>query len=141
MFSFIRGSALTRLTINLIKQLHVVYPPIPEQQAIANYLDRKTHLIGTLIENKQKLIDLLKEQRAAIINQAVTKGLNPNVKLKDSGIEWLGEIPEHWELKNFRRICRLQQGLQIAQSERFHETGPNRYVYITVKSWLFGNLR
>jgi type I restriction enzyme S subunit len=75
MFSFIRGSALTRLTINLIKQLHVVYPPLPEQQTIANYLGRKTHQIDTLIENKQKLISLLKEQRAAIINHAVTKGI------------------------------------------------------------------
>jgi restriction endonuclease S subunit len=82
--------------------------PFPEQQSIANYLDRKTRQIDTLIGKKQKLIDLLKEQRAAIINQAVTKGLNPNVKLKDSGIEWLGEIPEHWDvkkLKYFGEIC------------------------------------
>ena len=80
---------------------------IEEQQTIANFLDRKTHQIDTLIENKQKLIDLLKEQRAAIINQAVTKGLNPNVKLKDSGIEWLGEIPEHWELRKVGRSFNL----------------------------------
>jgi len=133
------GSTYTAVSIDDIANVIIpIIPPI-EQQSIATYIDRKTHLIDTLIEKKQKLIDILKEQRAAIINQAVTKGLNPDVKQKDSGIEWLGAIPEHWELKNFRRICRLQQGLQIAQSERFHETGPNRYEYITVKSFHAGD--
>jgi len=66
-------------------RINIISPPKSEQQTIANYLDHKTHQIVTLIEKKQKLIDLLKEQRTAIINQAVTKGRNPNVKLKDSG--------------------------------------------------------
>jgi type I restriction enzyme S subunit len=130
MFSFIRGSALTRLTINLIKQLHVVYPPIPEQQAIANYLDRKTSQIDTLIEKKQRLIDLLKEQRVAIINHAVTKGLNPDVKQKDSGIEWLGEIPEHWELRKVGRSFNLIGSGTTPKSENigYYENGTIKWV-------------
>ncbi|MBE9594468.1 MAG: restriction endonuclease subunit S, partial [Proteobacteria bacterium] len=82
----VRSTGTTRIRIGLTnaKKLKVVVPPLPEQQTIANYLDHKTHLIDTLIDKKEKRIDLLKEQRAAIINQAVTKGLNPNVKLKDS---------------------------------------------------------
>ena len=62
------------------------------------YLDRKTAQIDTLIQKKQALIDLLREQRTALINRAVTKGLDPDVPMKDSGIEWLGEVPAHWRL-------------------------------------------
>ena len=78
--------------------LPVTVPPLPEQQAIAAYLDGKTHKIELLIEKKKRFIELLKEQRTAIINQAVTRGIDPNVKLKDSGIEWIGEIPERWSV-------------------------------------------
>lgn len=70
-------------------------PLIEEQQSIADYLDRKTALIDKLIGKKKRQIGLLAEQRQAVINQAVTKGLGPNVEMKDSGIEWLGEIPKH----------------------------------------------
>ncbi|SLM30430.1 putative Restriction modification system DNA specificity domain [Desulfamplus magnetovallimortis] len=98
MYSFIHGSALTRLTIVLIKHLYTIVPPLHEQQKIATFLDHKTHQIDTLIEKKKRLIDLLKEERTAVINEAVTKGLDPDVPMKDSGIEWLGEIPEHWDV-------------------------------------------
>ena len=74
-------------------------PPISEQTQIVSYLDEKTALIDKLISVKQRKIELLKEKRTALINQAVTKGLNSNVKMKDSGIEWIGEIPEHWGYK------------------------------------------
>ncbi|MBN1153282.1 restriction endonuclease subunit S [candidate division KSB1 bacterium] len=82
-------------------------PPINEQQQIANYLDHKTQKIDTLIEKKQRLLELLKEQRTAIINQAVTKGLDPNVPMKDSGVEWIGEIPEHWEIRRLKFPAKL----------------------------------
>lgn len=95
------------ISMDDIHLITITLPPLSEQQTIATYLDRKTHQIDTLIENKQKLIDLLKEQRAAIINHAVTKGLNPNVKLKDSGIEWLGEIPEHWDVKKLKYFAMI----------------------------------
>lgn len=77
-------------------------PPLPEQTAIATYLDEKTAKIDLAITQKEKLIALLKERKQIIIQNAVTKGLNPNVKMKNSGVEWIGEIPEHWEVKNLR---------------------------------------
>lgn len=77
----------------------VAFPPLKEQQAIANFLGYKTTEIDNLIVDKEKLITLLQEYRQAVISEAVTKGLDPNVKMKDSGIEWIGEIPEHWEVK------------------------------------------
>ncbi|GAO31177.1 type I restriction-modification system, specificity subunit S [Geofilum rubicundum JCM 15548] len=73
-------------------------PPLPEQTAIAAFLDCKTALIDQAVGIKQKQIELLKERRKILIHKAVTRGLNPNVKMKDSGVEWIGEIPEHWEL-------------------------------------------
>jgi type I restriction enzyme, S subunit len=71
-------------------------PPLQEQQQISNYLDHKTRQIDTLIEKTQQTIELLKEQRTSLINRIVTKGLNPNVEMKDSGVEWIGGIPVHW---------------------------------------------
>lgn len=79
-------------------------PPIEEQIAIANYLDQKITQIDDLIAKKERLIQLLEEERIAIINQAVTKGLDPSAPMKDSGIEWLGEIPEHWEVKKLKYV-------------------------------------
>ena len=78
-----------------IEQLLVVAPPLPEQQAIAAFLDRETAKIDALVEKKRRLIELLKEKRAALISHAVTKGLNPDLPMKDSGIEWLGEVPKY----------------------------------------------
>lgn len=80
----------------------VCYPPYQEQIKIANFLDQKTSQIDGLIEQKEKLIQLLSEKRTALITQAVTKGLDPDVEMKDSGIDWLGEIPKHWEVKRLR---------------------------------------
>jgi type I restriction enzyme S subunit len=80
-----------------IERLFLVVPPLPEQRAIAAFLDRETAKIDALVEKKRRLIELLKEKRAALISHAVTKGLNPDVPMKDSGIEWLGNVPEHWE--------------------------------------------
>lgn len=85
-------------------QNDVPIPPQEEQTTIANYLDEKTARIDNLIANKQKLIELLKEKRTVIINQAATKGIDPNVKLKPSGIEWLGYIPEHWQVKKLKYV-------------------------------------
>jgi type I restriction enzyme, S subunit len=80
-------------------------PSLPEQQAIAHFLDCKTAQINTLVEKKQRQIDLLQEQRTALINQAVTKGLNPDAPMRGSGVEWLGEIPSHWDVKRLRHAC------------------------------------
>jgi type I restriction enzyme S subunit len=84
---------------------YVPVPTVNEQVAIANFLDQKTAEIDGLIADKEKFIELLQEKRQAIITEAVTKGLNPNVKMKDSGIKWIGEIPEHWEVKRIKYLA------------------------------------
>ena len=80
-----------------------IYLPLPEEQpAIIRYLDNTDQQIQAYISAKEKLIALLEEQRQAIIHQAVTRGLNPNVRLKPSGVEWLGDVPEHWEIRRMQ---------------------------------------
>lgn len=92
------GSGLRQsLSWNDFKYLLCVLPPLSEQSAIAAYLDEQTARIDTAIAQQQKMIDLLNERKQIIINRAVTKGLNPNAKMKDSGVEWIGEVPEHWD--------------------------------------------
>ncbi|HBU08228.1 MAG TPA: restriction endonuclease subunit S [Candidatus Omnitrophica bacterium] len=87
------------------------YPPsLDEQKNIADYLDRKTAQIDDLISKKEKLIELLKEERAAIINQAVTKGLDPKAELKNSGLPWLGKIPKHWKVKRLKYLLKNKKG-------------------------------
>jgi len=72
----------------------IILAPLPEQQTIADFLDLETARIDTIVEKQRRLIELLKEKRAALITHAVTKGLDPNVRMKDSGVEWIGKIPE-----------------------------------------------
>lgn len=84
--------------------------PVTEQLRIANFLDHETAKIDNLIEKQQQLIELLKEKRLAVISHAVTKGLNSDAPMKDSGVEWLGEVPEHWSLKSFRYACLIYRG-------------------------------
>ncbi len=89
----------------------VAFPPLPEQRAIAAFLDRETAKIDTLIAKKERLIELLQEKRTALISRAVTKGLDPDVPMKDSGVEWLGEIPAHWEVRRLKSISEIRYGL------------------------------
>ena len=108
-----------------LKDIAVPVPPLPEQRTIAEFLDRKTERIDALIKKKERQIELLQEKRTAIISYAVTKGLNPNVKMKDSGIEWLGEIPEHWETFALRRVAaKIQTGsTPPTAKEYYYENG------------------
>ncbi|MFM2197008.1 MAG: hypothetical protein RLZZ505_440 [Verrucomicrobiota bacterium] len=92
------------------KYLPLTLPPKPEQDRIVAFLDQKTAEIDALIAKKQRQIELLDEQKAILINRAVTRGLNPNAKLKPSGIEWIGEIPEHWELKRIGHLGKVGNG-------------------------------
>ena len=85
-------------------------PSLPEQHTIVRFLDYKTEQIDSFIANRQKQIELLKEQKAGIINKAVTKGINPNAKMKDSGIEWIGEVPEHWVIIKLKYIAKIYNG-------------------------------
>jgi len=93
-------------------------PPLPEQSAIAAFLDRETAKIDALVEEQRRLIELLKEKRQAVISHAVTKGLDPTVPMKDSGAEWLGQIPAHWEVKRLRHIiAALDSGTSVNASD------------------------
>ena len=85
-------------------QVLTLIPPIDEQDKIVSYLDKVTSKIDEAIVQQQKMIDLLNERKQIIINNAVTKGLNPDAPMKDSGVDWIGEIPEHWELKQYRHL-------------------------------------
>ena len=85
-------------------------PPLPEQRQIAAYLDYKTTQIDRFITNRKKQIELLEEQKKAIINKAVTKGIDPKVKLKPSGVNWIGDIPEHWRTSKLTGVCRCVRG-------------------------------
>ena len=106
-----QSAAQPGLAVEKIKNLEIPYPPLEEQTAIAKYLDKKTSELDTLITKKEKLIELLKEERTAIINQAVTKGLDPDVEMKDSQVEWLGEIPLHWEMSKLKYVSLIKYGL------------------------------
>ena len=101
------GATIAHLYQNVFENMPCLLPPISEQQAIATYLDTATAKIDEAIAQQQKMIDLLNERKQIIINNAVTKGLNPDAPMKDSGVEWIGEIPEHWEIMPLKRCCEL----------------------------------
>jgi type I restriction enzyme S subunit len=101
-----QGGGQPNISQEIVKNLRVFAPDIETQKLIATFLDRKTAAIDTLIAKKQRLIQLLEEKRTALINQAVTKGLNPNVPMKDSSIPWIGKIPEHWEIYHLNRVVK-----------------------------------
>lgn len=108
-----RDSIFMRATIQNIgadkySVLKVPIPDLDEQTSIAEYLDKETERIDEIVEKKKRLIELLKEERQAIINQAVTRGINPDVKLKPSGIEWLGDIPAHWKTRRLKYVANIQ---------------------------------
>ena len=100
------GGGQPNINQEKIRSIKIPAPPLPEQQKIAEFLDQETGKIDKLITKKERLIELLKEKRTALISHAVTKGLNPDVPMKDSGVEWLGEIPEHWKVKRLKFFTR-----------------------------------
>jgi type I restriction enzyme, S subunit len=100
------------------KMIYGCLPSLPEQSAIVRFLDHVDRRIRKHIRAKQKLIGLLNEQKQAIIHKAVTRGLDPNVKLKPSGVPWLGDVPEHWEVKRLKWVTRLQRGYDLPADKR-----------------------
>lgn len=107
------GKMGTQLNLNTdtVGDIKVALPQASENiQKIVDFLDHETAKIDSLIEKQQKLIELLKEKRQAVISHAVTKGLNPDVPMKDSGVEWLGQVPEHWELVPLKHLCTFSGG-------------------------------
>jgi type I restriction enzyme, S subunit len=98
--------AMPKINREKLKEVCVTSPPVPEQQAIATFLDHETGKIDTLIGKKQRLIELLKEKRTALISRAVTKGLDPAAPMKPSGVEWLGDVPERWRVKKTKYVSK-----------------------------------
>ena len=98
------SAAQPGLSVDVIRSLRTAVPPEPEQRAIASFLDREAAKIDALVAEQERLIELLKEKRQAVISHAVTKGLNPDAPMKPSGVEWLGDVPAHWTVIGSRRL-------------------------------------
>ncbi|HYD70736.1 restriction endonuclease subunit S [Azospirillum sp.] len=126
-----------RLEPDKFLQIKIPLPPYIEQESITAFLDRETAKIDTLVAEQEKLIDLLKEKRQAVISHAVTKGLNPDAPMKDSGIEWLGEVPEHWEVVPVSYRYEVQLGKMLDSSKI---TGEHLRPYLRVFDVQWGKI-
>ena len=120
-----------------LKGIVVGIPSAAEQKSILNFLDRETAKIDALIAEQQRLIELLQEKRQAVISHAVTKGLNPNAPMKDSGVDWLGEVPEHWEVLPAGRVCQIFAPQRDKPELNTTEDG---YPWITLENIKNGNI-
>ena len=109
----VAANGLTRVGLGqyAVDNIDLPFPPADEQRAIAAFLDRETAKIDALVEEQKRLIELLKEKRQAVISQAVTKGLDPSVPMKDSGVAWLGAVPAHWDLARLKFVAHVQTGV------------------------------
>ena len=123
-FNFLGTGVRSTLNSDELLNIEVVFPPIHEQQAIADFLDKKTRQIEEFIAKKQKLITLLEEKKQTLINQCVTQGLDSSTPLKDSGVEWLGKIPTHWGKRKIKHIASTNIGLVYSPNE-ITENGVN----------------
>lgn len=150
---------LKRIPTEFLSEYKFLVPDLKTQVAIRKYLNLKLIEISSLIENKNKLIKLLEQQRQSIITEAVTKGLNPNVKMKHSGVEWIGEIPEHWEVNkikfkfDIRKVIQptenptvlslTQRGLKIKDLKDFsgqHAESYDKYQKVELKDYVMNGM-
>ncbi|MFC2119046.1 restriction endonuclease subunit S [Bacteroidota bacterium] len=122
-FYTLGGGLRQTLRFDEFKRFPLVVPTIPEQHQIVEFLDRKTSQINTLIEKKLRKIDLLKEYRTSLINHFVTKGLNPNVEMKDSGVEWIGEIPKEWNIVSLKYLVGTKITDGPHETPEFYDNG------------------
>ena len=111
------GTKMPRANAEQIQNIEISFPSFSEQKQIATFLDRATTEIDQIIEQQKQLITLLEEERTTVISHTVTKGLDPSVPMKDSGIEWLGEIPKHWEAKRVKYFFVLQRGFDLPRED------------------------
>ena len=118
------GTTFKELSRNKLTGFNLLCFSIYEQKQIANFLDKKTAQIDELIDKKEKMLKLLKEKRSAIINQAVTKGIDSNAKMKPSGIDWIGDIPEGWEVKKLKHVASLCYGNSLSAEDRVEGSVP-----------------
>jgi type I restriction enzyme S subunit len=132
----VRANGLTRVGLGQheLENVELALPPLPEQRAIAAFLDRETAKIDGLVAEQRRLIELLNEKRQAVISHAVTKGLDPAAPMKPSGVEWLGEVPAHWERNRLENFCEFvwgkaheqfvcDDGVHVCATVRFVSTG------------------
>lgn len=121
--TFASGSTRSRISLSLMASRRVPVPPISEQFAITKFLDREAAKIDALIAEQERLIELLQEKRQAVISHAVTKGLNPDVPMKPSGVEWLGEVPEHWTVAPLKRDLAFLTSGSRGWAEHYSDDG------------------
>jgi len=120
--SIVNKISIAHLTKEKLKEVYFVFPGFEEQKQISNFLRKKTQQIDDLISKKRRLIQLLEEEKAAVINRAVTKGLDPDVPMRESGIPWLGKIPAHWKIIKIKHLCKkITDGEHI--SPKFQSDG------------------
>jgi len=137
----VSSNGITRygLGVDELNSSPIIIPPLEEQIAIANYLDQRTAEIDELIKQKVALLLLFEEEKTAIINHAVTKGIDHNVKLKDSKIEWLGKIPEHWEVKKLKYVANIVLGKMLTSEDK-GEYFLKPYLRAANLNWLSANV-
>lgn len=121
--SICRGGTRDRVSRSMLGSIRIQCPPLPEQRAIAAFLDRETARIDALIAKKRRQIELLQEKRSALITRAVTKGLDPNAPMKDSGVEWLGEVPAHWHHRKLGYIADAMGGSTPSKANEEYWSG------------------
>ncbi|HFP6571305.1 TPA: restriction endonuclease subunit S [Enterococcus faecalis] len=126
---YVTGSAQPKLTQENLSNIIVHVPNYSNKKLIELFLKKRINEIDLLLSSKEKQIKLLEEQRQAMIIEAVTKGLNPNVKMKDSEVEWIGEIPEHWKVSSLKRVLTIRNGKEIDSDSEVEESESSIPVY------------
>jgi len=136
----VEGNGFTRINLrqDRLLDIPVFIPPFSEQQQIVSFLDTKTSLIDALVEKTLQKIELLKEKRTSLINEVVTKGLNTNVDMRDSGVEWIGEIPSHWDRTKIKRHCEVKDGTH--DTPQYLDIGENTVPLVTSNSFVKGEI-
>jgi len=142
---YINGAIINKLTQSDMKTINIPYPPLPEQRQIVSFLDRKCSAIDTAIEKTKKSIEKLEEYKKAVITKAVTKGIDPNARMKNSGVEWIGEIPEGWEVKRLKYLFYINSGATPKSDNTSYWDGNIKWVtpadFVTEQKWLSGGKR
>jgi type I restriction enzyme S subunit len=132
--------AIPHVSPSDIRRFPIAVPPRTEQHEITSFLDRETTKIDALIAKKERFIELLEEQRSAVISHAVTKGLDPNVPMKDSGVEWIGEVPAHWAVSSLSHAYSVQLG-KMLDSKNIQGTSLNPYLRNSDVQWDYINVQ
>lgn len=134
------GSKMPRASTDFIREQYIPIPSFKEQNLIANFLDQKTAQIDAAIAIKEQQIELLKERKQIIIQQAVTQGLDPNVRMNDSGVEWIGQIPQHWEIRRSKFVFTQRKerawknDVQLSATQAYGVIPQDQYEQLTGKS-------